>query len=147
MWLLPQQHLPYMKLRLYLLRHNIFSYRKHFQCKCRGLFFRSTANRVQNPRNLPKAQSPSGPVVHGSKNIKRNGLQPLIKPKTKEEAQPIQPIDSYQQKRHMRVQNNSKRRGKNGSHVKLHFSLLSWRGARGAEGKHFQDKNQLPKAS
>ena len=61
-------------------------------------FFRSTADEVQNPRNLPKAQSPSGPMVHGSKNIKRNGLQPSIKPIPKEEAQSIQPIDSFQPK-------------------------------------------------
>jgi hypothetical protein len=48
----------------------------------RGPFFRSTADQVQHPSNLPRVQGPSSPVVHGSQNVKRNGQKPSIKSKT-----------------------------------------------------------------
>ena len=38
---------------------------------CRGSFFRSMTDQVQDPRNLSKAQNSSDPLIHGSKNIKK----------------------------------------------------------------------------
>jgi ABC-type bacteriocin/lantibiotic exporter with double-glycine peptidase domain len=58
-------------------------------CVCRGPFFQSTADQVQHLSNLPGVQGPSSPVVHGSQNVKRNGLKPSTKSKTqKKEGSP-----------------------------------------------------------
>jgi hypothetical protein len=38
---------------------------------------------------LLKAQSLSDPVVYGSKNMKRNGFQPSIRPKSKKKPSPL----------------------------------------------------------
>ena len=60
--------------------------------KCRGPFFRSTADRVQHLSNLPGIQGPSSPVVHGSQDMKRNGpkaIHQVQAPKKLTKAQPI----------------------------------------------------------
>jgi hypothetical protein len=117
--------------------------------EARFFFFWSTADQVQNPRNLSKAQSPSSPVVHGSQKYKKEtAFSHQPNPKSKEEKPSSFHPQTHVSKRGTRgFKIIQKKGGKMAPHVKLHFSLLSWRGARGAEVEHFQDKNQLPKAS
>jgi hypothetical protein len=100
--------------------------------KCRGPFFRSTADQVQKPRRFAlRAQNPSGPVICGSKNIKRNGFQPSIKPR----AQKRNPAHSILKLRFaaMTFKEHLKQfKEKRGKWLPrdAHFSLLFWCGAR-----------------
>jgi hypothetical protein len=53
---------------------------------CRGSFFLSTVDQVQNFRRFAlRAQNPLGPVICGNKKVKRNGFQPSIRPKAQKE--------------------------------------------------------------
>ena len=75
-------------------------------------FFGSTADQIQKSRNLLKARSPSGPVVHDSKNIKRNGFQPPIKPKPKKKPNPFKSQIHVYQSNTNRFKIIQKKRGK-----------------------------------
>ena len=114
--------------------------------KCRGPFFQSTVDRVQHLSDLLGVQSPTSPVIHGRQNMKRNGPKAIHQaqaPKKLTEAQPIcSPNSSLPHKKNLEI--IRKRGGKWLSH-KHHFSLISWHGARGTEGRHFQGIIWFPK--
>jgi hypothetical protein len=116
------------------------------EAKCRGPFFQSTVDRIQHLSDLPGVQSPTSLVIHGRQNMKRNGpkaIHQVQAPKRLTKAQPIySPNSSLPHKKDPEI--IRKREGKWLSH-KHHFSLLSWHGARGTEGRHFQGKIRFPK--
>ena len=71
--------------------------------------------------------------------MKRNGFQPSIRPKSKKKPSPLNSQTHVCQDDIRKFKIIQKEREK-GLPREAHLSLISWCGARGAEGRHFQDK-------
>ena len=61
---------------------------------CRGPFFQSTVDQVQHPSDPPGVQNPASPVIHGRRNMKRNGLKAIHQAQTPNQLTKAQPIHS-----------------------------------------------------
>ena len=103
--------------------------------RCRGLFFQSTTDQIQHLSDPPEAQSPTTLVIHGRPNMRKNSPKAIHRaqsPKEKRKAQPTW-LSTFSLP-HEGVLKYFENERENG--LQTSFSLLPWRGARGAEGRH-----------
>jgi hypothetical protein len=113
---------------------------------CRGLFFQSTMDQIQYLSGPPGVQSPTTLVIHGRRNMRKNGPKAIHRaqsPKEERKAQPTWSSNSSPPRKGILKQFENERENA----IQASFSLLPWHGARGAEGRHFQGRITFPKCN
>ena len=101
-------------------------------------------DQIQHLSDPPGVQSPTTLVIHGRRNMRKNGLKAIHRAQSpKRKRKPSLPIHQIPVCRTKESWNNLKMRGRMA--FKYHFSLFTGRGARGTEGRHFRGRITFPK--